>query len=202
MSSGYVYRDPKRAGGTVATQAPAPTPAPAAHRVVQLPPAVAQALQVKDARIKELESELDDTTESYDTLAGINEGLTQALVDMTKRAEKAEAEARALKVEAEQTSITKVLEEELAAERAKNTELTAKTKELQSKLTRSRRKAEEAHKADQEHAGAAVTISTSGVELHGAYQQAPVEQIAGILNRAFELFVRSASDRHIADARR
>lgn len=199
--TGYRYRDPKRAGGAVATQAPAPAPAPATRRVVQLPPAVAQALRVKDARIKELESELDDTTENYDTLAGINEGLTQALVEMTKRAEKAEEEARALKVEAEQTSITKVLEEELAAEQAKNAELTSKTKELQSKLTRSRRKVEEARKTAQEHAGAAVTISATGVELHGAYQRAPVEQIAGTLNRAFELFVRSASDRHIADAR-
>lgn len=197
----YRYRDPERTGGALAAQAPAPAPAPAVRRVPN-PAAVAQALRAKDARIKELESELDDSTENYDTLAGINEGLKQALVDMTKRAEKAEEETRALKVEAEQTSITKVLEEELTAERAKNTELTAKTKELQAQLTRSRRKVQDARKTAQEHAGAAVTISANGVELHGTYARAPIEKITGTLNQAFELFVRSASDRHIADARR
>ncbi|MFW0181294.1 hypothetical protein [Rothia sp. P5766] len=201
MSSGYVYRDPKRAGGALAAQAPAPAPAPAGRRVPN-PAAVAQALRAKDARIKELESQLNDYAENYDTLAGINADLTKALAEAKDLTEKAEEETRALKVEAEQTSITKVLEEELTAERAKNAELTAKTKELQAQLTRSRRKVQDARKTAQEHAGAAVTISANGVELHGAYQRAPIEQITGTLNQAFELFVRSASDRHIADARR
>ncbi|WP_237242530.1 hypothetical protein [Rothia nasimurium] len=68
---------------------------------------LSDALTAAETEFEQKTNELQGLTESYDTLTGINEGLNQALIKMTERAETAEAVARALKVEAEkQTSPT------------------------------------------------------------------------------------------------
>ncbi|MFC6353935.1 hypothetical protein ACFP6B_08555 [Rothia nasimurium] len=162
---------------------------------------LSDALTAAETEFEQKTNELQGLTESYDTLTGINEGLNQALIKMTERAETAEAEARALKVEAEKTNLTDVLTEELEAERAKNSKLLAKITELQSNLRRSRRRTEEAREqletaiatAHRTHEGAAITLSANGVELHGAYKTAPIDDIMNTLNLAFQTFVRGAN---------
>lgn len=162
---------------------------------------LSDALTAAETEVEQKTNELQGLTESYDTLTGINEGLNQALIKMTARAETAEAEARALKVEAEKTNLTDVLTEELEAERAKNSKLLAKITELQSNLRRSRRRTEEAREqletaiatAHRTHEGAAITLSANGVELHGTYKTAPIDDIMNTLNLAFQTFVRGAN---------
>lgn len=162
---------------------------------------LSDALTAAETEFEQKTNELQNLTESYDTLTGINEGLTQALIEMTTRAETAEAEARALKVEAEKTSLTDVLTEELEAERTKNSKLLAKITELQSNLRRARRRTEETREqletaiaaAHSTHEGAAITLTATGVELHGTYRTAPVDDIMNTLNLAFQTFVRGAN---------
>lgn len=169
---------------------------------------LSDALTAAETEFEQKTNELQNLTESYDTLTGINEGLTQALIEMTTRAETAEAEARALKVEAEKTSLTDVLTEELEAERTKNSKLLAKITELQSNLRRARRRTEETREqletaiaaAHSTHEGAAITLTATGVELHGTYRTAPVDDIMNTLNLAFQTFVRGASRADITAA--
>lgn len=216
MPNNYVY------GATAKKQAPR-------KPAYTIPARIDAMLRARDARIAELtdlndklsdaltaaetefeqkNNELQNLTESYDTLTGINEGLTPALIEMTTKAETAEAEARALKVEAEKTSLTDVLTEELEAERTKNSKLLAKITELQSNLRRARRRTEETREqletaiaaAHSTHEGAAITLTATGVELHGTYRTAPVDDIMTTLNHAFQTFVRGASRADITAA--
>ncbi|MDO4820900.1 MAG: hypothetical protein Q4A03_02470 [Rothia sp. (in: high G+C Gram-positive bacteria)] len=153
---------------------------------------LSDALTAAETEVEQKTNELQGLTESYDTLTGINEGLNQALIKMTERAETAEAE---------KTNLTDVLTEELEAERAKNTKLLAKITELQSNLRRSRRRTEEAREqletaiatAHRTHEGAAITLSANSVELHGTYKTAPIDDIMNTLNLAFQTFVRGAN---------
>lgn len=201
---GYIYRDPNRTENQP-TAAPRP-PAPAS--TLQVHPRIKTLLDRQKTRIHELENELQGLTESYDTLTGINEGLNQALIKMTERAETAEVEARALKVEAENNKLTDVLTEELEAERTKNSKLLAKITELQSNLRRARRRTEETREqletviasTHSTHEGAAITLTATGVELHGTYQTAPIDDIMNTLNHAFQTFVRGASRADITAA--
>ena len=203
----YVY------GATAKKQA-AGGPASAKQPTYKIPARVDAILRARDARIAELTAlndklsdaltaaetefeqktnELQGLTESYDTLTGINEGLNQALIKMTERAETAEAEARALKVEAERT---------------KNSKLLAKITELQSNLRRARRRTEETREqletaiaaAHNTYEGAAITLTATGVELHGTYHTAPIDDIMNTLNLAFQTFVRGSNRADITAA--
>lgn len=169
---------------------------------------LSDALTAAETEFEQKTNELQGLTESYDTLTGINEGLNQALIKMTERAETAEAETRALKVEAENNRLTDVLTEELEAERNKNSKLLAKITELQGNLRRARRRTEETREqlesaiaaAHSTHEGAAITFTATGVELHGTYRTAPVDDIMNTLNLAFQTFVRGASRADITAA--
>lgn len=167
---------------------------------------LSDALTAAETEFEQKTNELQGLTESYDTLTGINEGLNQALIKMTERAET--AEARALKVEAENNRLTDVLTEELEAERTKSSKLLAKITELQGNLRRARRRTEETREqletaiasAHNTHEGAAITLTATGVELHGTYHTAPVDDIMNTLNHAFQTFVRGASRADITSA--
>lgn len=212
---GYVYR--KTQGAQAA-------------RAERISPKVAEILKAKDGEIARLmsvngqlaeaqaraEDRLDEARKKLREASRhkrvalkAKEGLEAKLAEVTAQAEASAREVLALRVETERPSLAQVLEEELKTEKAKTANLMVMVKELQWQMRKYRRQAEEASSrldallAEQRsgHEPAGVTVSTKGVELHGAYTEAPVEEIVGSLNRAFELFVRGSSTNDVLAAR-
>lgn len=134
---------------------------------------------------------LTDLQDAYDTLDGVNQNLRQALEQAEARAEEAENQARLARVEAEQTSLVKVLEEEVDASKRALDAQAKQVEELESSLSRVRghlsltqAALEEAEKAE---AGLIAEITPAGVTLHGYLAEAEPEQITRALGQAFAL---------------
>lgn len=149
-----------------------------------------QAQQAKE-KLAKTKSKLADLQDAYDTLEGVNQNLRQALEQAEARTEEAENQARLARVEAEQTSLVKVLEEELKASKRALDAQAKQVEELESSLSRVRghlsltqAALEEAEKAE---AGLIAEITPAGVTLHGHLVEAEPEQITRALGQAFAL---------------
>lgn len=149
-----------------------------------------QAQQAKE-KLAKTKSKLTDLQDAYDTLEGVNQNLRQALEQAEARAEEAENQARLARVEAEQTSLVKVLEEELDASKRALDAQAQQVEDLQRSLSRVRghlsltqAALEEAEKAE---AGLIAEITPAGVTLHGHLAEAEPEQITRALGQAFAL---------------
>lgn len=168
--------------------------------------------QALASRCKTLQGELDTAraeltaaSESYDTLASVNQNLQEAVTQATGRAEKAEQEARLARAEADSPSAVKAIEELFEAEKEKTTKLTELITDLKSQLGRARqrigtvRQEYEALLAGQDD-GTVAIISAEGVELRGPYTEATVEDVAHALDIAFKLFVQEGNNANIRAA--
>lgn len=152
--------------------------------------AQAQARQAKE-KLAKSKSKLTDLQDAYDTLEGVNQNLHQALEQAEAKAQEAENQARLARVEAEQTSLVKVLEEEVDASKRALDAQAQQVEDLQRSLSRVRghlsltqAALEEAEKAE---AGLIAEVSSKGVTLHGYLAEAEPEQITRALGQAFAL---------------
>lgn len=169
-------------------QAEAEDAADAAKEEAQQAKAKTRQYQDKLSRTKR---QLTDLQDAYDTLEGVNQNLRQALEQVEARAQEAENQARLARVEAEQTSLVKVLEEELAASKRALDAQVQQVEDLKRSLSRVRghlsltqAALEEAEKAE---AGLIAEITPAGVTLHGHLVEAEPEQITRALGQAFAL---------------
>lgn len=150
-------------------------------------------------------AELTAASESYDTLASVNQNLKVAVTQATDRAEKAEQEARLARAEADSPSAVKVIEELLDAEKEKNAKLTEHITDLKSQLGRARRRigaVRQEYEAllEGQDDGTVAVISDEGIELRGPYTEATVEDVAHTLDLAFKLFVQEGNNANIRAA--
>lgn len=178
---------------------PAPAPAPDALLQEQVTLLTAERDQAVEAH-QQAVRQLDAMTESYDTLTGINQGLTLAAREATTRAQTAEQDAKAARAQADKPSLVKILTEERETLTAKCDRLTQDLEETRQALRAARAKAHRDQVAAT--AGLVITIGEDGMELHGSYRELDTEIITGTLDRAFWTYARKSNGSHIADARR
>ncbi|WP_237211804.1 hypothetical protein [Rothia nasimurium] len=150
-------------------------------------------------------AELTAASESYDTLASVNQNLQEAVTQATDRAEKAEHEARLARAEADSPSAVKAIEELLDAEKEKTAKLTKHITNLKSQLGRAHQRIGAVHQEyeallEGQDDGTVAVISAEGIELRGPYTEATVEEVAHTLDLAFKLFVQEGSNANIRAA--